>query len=172
MNVLNQDGQPITILVKMDHTEQPAETGSTHSQLPAELLNGQNQSSAALVQSEEEAKEEVQDVPVSDLPLKKQLVSWTYRKLLLFACIQVMRFNYYIGTFIQQIEYKPTNKDHHLNTLYSLILTLVVPAGVITIPLVGRIFDTWDYYWIFVLCNFLGVVYGEYEEDEGCGVER
>ncbi|EKX40029.1 hypothetical protein GUITHDRAFT_164760 [Guillardia theta CCMP2712] len=159
MNVLNQNGQPITILVKLDRTEQPAETGSTHSQLPAESMKLESQSSTALVPGKAEEEEE-REVPMSELPLKQQLMTWTYRKLLLFCCIQVMRFNYYIGTFIQQIEYKPTNRDGHLTTTYSLILTLVVPSGIITIPLVGRIFDTWDYYWIFVLCNFLGMVYG------------
>uniref|UniRef100_A0A7S4P0Q3 Major facilitator superfamily (MFS) profile domain-containing protein n=1 Tax=Guillardia theta TaxID=55529 RepID=A0A7S4P0Q3_GUITH len=93
-------------------------------------------------------------------PLLRQMRSKEYLLLFSFACIHVLRFNLYIGTFIQQIQYLEGKGNSSQTNVYTLALTLLLPFGALSIPLIGRIIDRYSLWHGFIFCNMLGMGYG------------
>uniref|UniRef100_A0A7S0HBC4 Major facilitator superfamily (MFS) profile domain-containing protein n=1 Tax=Hanusia phi TaxID=3032 RepID=A0A7S0HBC4_9CRYP len=110
--------------------------------------------------------EQVEQVPQTvsktlvNAPLLRQMRSKEYLLLFTFACVHVLRFNLYIGTFIQQIQYLEGTNNASETNLYTWALTLLLPIGALSIPLIGRIIDKYSLWHGFMFCNMLGMGYG------------
>jgi len=129
------------------------------------------------------------------LSLKEQLYTEEYRRLAIFMMIHALHFNFYLGTFPQQITWvfrrelpaqdssppAPSadnaawsggvsassgagGSESDLAAVietFSLWLATMMPSAVVTLPLVGRLLDSYSLRaGGFLACNITGVLYG------------
>ncbi len=129
------------------------------------------------------------------LSLKEQLCTEEYRRLAVFMMIHALHFNFYLGTFPQQItsvfrserpaqdssppapsaanatrsdgvpaSSSAAGSEDDLTAViqtFSLSLATMMPGAVVTLPLVGRLLDSYSLRaGGFLACNVTGVLYG------------
>jgi len=113
--------------------------------------------------------------------MREQLHSIEYARVVVFMALHVLHFNFYVGTFVQQItsiaqrdpsvtpapetgtEWTVQQEDdvnQRINTIvqsFSLWLGILMPSAILIIPLVGRILDTLPLrHGGFLACNVSG----------------
>jgi len=87
-----------------------------------------------------------------------QLFSWSFLWLLLWMSICIFWANFYIGSVVEQL-WEKTEHSKKLTRWYSDVFNLLLPVGVLGIPLFGTITDKFGFSIGILLTSSGGVLY-------------
>jgi len=88
--------------------------------------------------------------------LRRQLASRSFRYLVCFAAINIMRLNFVVGTFQQQAE--GLGFGTRQAEAFTAIFSSMLPFGFAGMPLIGYALDNWSRSRIFLLVNVAGIL--------------
>lgn len=88
--------------------------------------------------------------------LRRQLASRSFRYLVCFAAINIMRLNFVVGTFQQQAE--GLGFGTRQVEAFTAIFSSMLPFGFAGMPLIGYALDNWSRSRIFLLVNVAGIL--------------
>jgi hypothetical protein len=103
--------------------------------------------------------ERIHRLGIHEWTLLRQLRTLEFVTVLVFACIHMLRCNYYIETVNEQLAIYGDDDDHD-SKKYARMFSLVLPSGIIFVPVIERTIQRLGVVSTLHITNGIGVLFG------------